>query len=377
MPKSRVPLGVLALSLALPLVTAPAARAAASVTELPGLPGYTTHRTVAVNDLGQVVGFAQGNGGPRAVQWARGNAVTDLGPGRATALNQLGQVLGLEQVSGAGSYVQRPRIWHDGKVVDLTPPGSGLVVATAINADGVVPMTYSTSSSGYHQERAAVWHDGKHTSLPVSGPHLWLSAVNDAGVVAGSKAPMFGTDVHAFRCVATTCTPLATVPGSGTYSVRAINEAGVIVGNRQGQALRWEGDGVTVLSASGEVANGPQALNERGDVVGWTTDASGVRKATLWPGGGKPVDLGVPGPSEAVAVNDRGDVVGWTSAGGPGTRRAFLWRAGQVVHLGSLGGVHSSPVALNNRGAVVGESTTADGVAKAVKWNLITTNPLG
>jgi probable HAF family extracellular repeat protein len=382
MPRSRTSPGGLALAAAvaaaLPLMTAPAARAAVVITELVGLPGYPTHRTVAVNDLGQVIGFTSGNGAPRAVLWGpRGAVGTDLGPGRPSGINQLGQVVVEEAVSGAGPYVQRPRLWHDGKVTDLAPSGSGWVIASAINNKGAVPMTYSTSPYGYHQEQAVVWRDGRHTSLPLSGPHLWLSAINDAGVVAGLRMPMFGPEMYAFRCAdTTTCTPLATVPGSGMYSVEAINEAGIIVGNRDTLALRWEGAGVTVLSESGGVANGPQALNERGDVVGWSTEFTGVRRATLWRDGGKAVDLGVPGPSEAVAVNERGDVVGWTSADNPDAPRAFLWRDGRVTYLGSLGGAHSLPVALNDRGTIVGESTTADGTLKAVRWNLITMTPV-
>ncbi|TQM78453.1 putative HAF family extracellular repeat protein [Saccharothrix saharensis] len=375
MPKLRTPAAVLALAAALPLVTAPAAQASALITELPGLPGYPTHRTIAVNDLGQVIGATSGNGAPHTVHWSPGGAATDLGLGTPSGLNEVGQVLIQQAVSGAGPYVQRPRIWQAGKVTDISP-GGGWVIASAINNDGVVPMTYSTSSSGYHQERAVVWRDGKHTALPLTGPHLWLSAVNEAGVVAGNKLPMFSGDAYAFRCVTTTsCEPLATVPGSGMYSVEAINEAGVVVGNQGTQALRWEGSGVTVLSASGGVADGPQAINERGDVVGWTTEFTGVRKATLWPAGGKAVDLGVPGPSEAVAVNERGDVIGWTSADNPDAPRAFLWRDGRITYLGSLGGAHSLPTALNDRGTIVGESTTADGTLKAVKWNLITTTP--
>ncbi|MEO6082766.1 MAG: hypothetical protein ABIQ18_06635 [Umezawaea sp.] len=370
MPKLRTPASILALALALPLATAPTAQASTTITELPGLSSYPTHRTIAVNDLGQVVGVAEGNGKPHAVRWtASGTMATDLGLGRPSGLNQVGQVLVEESVSPTGPYIQRPRIWQDGKVTDLTPSGSGLVIASAISNKGVVPMTYSTSPSGYHQEKAVVWRDGKHASLPVTGPHLWVGAVNDAGVVAGSKAPMFGTDVYAFRCPdTTTCKPLATVPGSGFYSVKAINEAGVVVGNRETKALRWAGDQVTVLSTSGAVANGPQSINERGDVVGWTTDATGTRRATLWPGGGKPVTLNVPDRSEAVAVNDRGDVIGWT--GNAGAARAFLWQNGKVTYLGALGGAHSQPVALNERGTIVGESTTADGTLKAVKWTV-------
>lgn len=370
MPNLRTTAAAAALALTLPLVTAPGAGAAVLVTELPGLPGYPTHRTVAVNDLGQVVGFTSGNGAPHTVHWSPGGAATDLGVGTPSGLNQVGQVLIQEPVSGTGPYVQRPRIWHAGTATDISP-GGGWVIASAINNSGSVPMTTSSSSSGYHQERAVLWQNGTHTTLPVTGPHLWLSAINDAGVVAGNKMPMFSTDSYAFRCVnTTTCERLATVPGSGMYSVEAINGAGVVVGNQGTQALRWDGAGVTVLADNGGVANGPQALNERGDVVGWTRQFNGDRKAVLWPAGGKPVDLGVPSPSEAVAVNQRGDVVGWTSAANPDAPRAFLWRNGTVTYLGSLGGAHSLPAALNDRGTVVGESTTADGTLKAVKWTL-------
>ncbi|WP_367128600.1 hypothetical protein [Saccharothrix sp. HUAS TT1] len=375
MPKLRTPAAVVALAVALPLVTAPGARAHALITELPGLPGYPTHRTVAVNDLGQVIGVTSGNGAPHTVQWARGGGpATDLGVGTPVGLNQIGQVLIQRATSGSGPYVQQPRIWHAGEVTDISPSG-GWVIASGINAEGSVPMTTSSSSSGYHQERAVVWEDGGNVTLPISGPHVWLSAINDAGVVAGSKAPMFSGDTYAFRCPdATRCEPLAAAPGTSAYSVEAINEAGVVVGNRDTLALRWEGSGVTVLAEAGRVANGPQALNERGDVVGWTGQIAN-RRAVLWPAGGKPVDLGVPGPSEAVAVNERGDVVGWTSAGNPDAPRAFLWRDGKVTYLGSLGGAHSLPVALNDRGTIVGESTTADGTLKAVRWDLGTTSP--
>ncbi|GAA3464831.1 hypothetical protein ACFFSW_22250 [Saccharothrix longispora] len=379
MPEPRLPAVVLALATALVLTTPPAAAAptatAFAVAELPGLPGYPTHRAIALNDLGQVVGATYGNGAPHAVLWSPGGAATDLGTGLPTAINRRGQVLGLVPVSGAGPYVQEPKIWFEGRVTDLTPAGAGWVVARAINSHGVVPMTYSPSPAGYHQDRASVWRDGRHVPLPLPGAHLWLDAVNDAGVVVGSRTPMSG-EPYAFRCPTTdSCAPLAAAPGTGGYAVEAVNEAGVVVGNRYPLALRWEGDAVTVLADQGGVADGPQAINERGDVVGWSA-VGGVRRAVVWPGGGKPVVLGVPGPAEAVAVNERGDVVGWTSADDPDAPRAFLWRDGRVTYLGSLGGAHSLPVAINDRGVVVGESTTADGVLKAVRWTPVPTTPI-
>ncbi|QFZ19431.1 hypothetical protein [Saccharothrix syringae] len=370
--KLRVPAGALVLAAALPLVVVPAARADVLIAELPGLPGYPTHRAAGVNDLGQVIGTAEGNGPIRAVHWTPGGAAADLGAGSPGAINQQGQVLISQSSTSGGYYVNRPRVWQAGQAVDVGPSGAGWVSAAAINGRGEVPMSYSSSPSGYHQTNAAVWRDGTHVALPVSGPHLFISAINDAGVVVGSKLPMFEGDRYAFRCAGTTCTRLAEVPGTDGYEVRGINEAGVVVGNRDDRVLRWEGDQVTVLSP-GRVAYGSQVLNERGDAVGSAADANGVRRATLWPAGGKPVDLGVPGPSEAVAVNDLGDVVGWSGSSSP---RAFLWRAGKVTWLGSLGGTRSRPVALNNRGVVVGESTDSANVVKAVKWTVPAAGPV-
>ncbi|MBB5957105.1 putative HAF family extracellular repeat protein [Saccharothrix tamanrassetensis] len=373
MPQSRL-LVPLLLAVALPLSAAPTAHAAdrVSVTELPALPGQTAS-VAGVNDFGQVAGSSSGNGPQHAVLWHRGKT-TDLGRGNATAINRRGQVLGLEYLSGSGTYVQHPRIWHNGTTTDIAPSGSGWVSATAINSAGAVPMTYSTSPYGYHQEAASLWKDGRQQGLQLAGgPHLTISVINDAGLVAGSHLPMFGTDSHAFRCREASCGRLPSVPGTGRYAVSAANESGVVVGTRDNQPLRWEGEGVTVLPGGvGGVAANPQAINERGDIVGWTQDATGTKRATVWRGG-RQVVLDVPGPAEALAISDSGDIVGWSSASGQ--RQAFLWRHGRVVELGTLGGAYSVPVALNNFGTVVGHTTAADGSYRAAKWRVLPTWP--
>ncbi|MEV0675541.1 hypothetical protein AB0I60_03365 [Actinosynnema sp. NPDC050436] len=372
MPHKRllVPL-LLATALPLALVTpAEAASTRVTTTELPALPGGTA-RVVALNDRGQVVGTNSGSTGSRAVLWD-GAGPVDLGRGNATAINARGQVLGLESMSGGGTYQQHPRIWHEGTTTNLAPSGSGWVSASAINANGEVPMTYSRSPYGYHQEAAAVWKGDRHEGLSVSGPHLTVQVINDRGLVAGTQLPMFGDDKNAFRCQDGTCTRLPGVPGTGPYAVVAANESGVVVGNRDNQPLRWQADTVTVLPGTGAVASSPQAVNECGDIVGWTQDAAGVRKATVWRAG-RQVVLNVPGPAEALAINDAGDIVGFSSA--TGQQRAFLWRNGRVTDLGTLGGAYSVPVAINNKGVVIGQSTASDGTTRAVKWTTRTTRP--
>ncbi|NUT45690.1 MAG: hypothetical protein HOV94_00015 [Saccharothrix sp.] len=372
MPELRASLAVLALATALPLASAPIAAADASpamvIAELPGLPGFADNYVTGLNDLGQVVGSAQRDGVARAVLWSPRGGATDIGAGLAKAVNEHGQVLGLEVRSSSRPYSNKAWVWSGGTRTAVAPSSAAWSLAPAINESGVVPLNYSTSSTAQNHNHAAVLDNGTYAELSLSGPDLWVHGVNDAGVVIGSYASAQYQDFAAVRCVAATCTRLATVKeGYGPFIPESITESGVVVGNRATIALRWEGDEVTVLSGNGRVAHGEEALNERGDAVGWSADATGSPRAVLWPAGGKTVDLGVPAPSEAVAINERGDVVGYTTANGS-TPRAFLWRDGELTYLDTLGGGYSAPVAINNHGVIVGHSSTADGVEKPVRW---------
>ncbi|MFJ6676683.1 hypothetical protein ACIQMJ_36755 [Actinosynnema sp. NPDC091369] len=371
MPELRASLAALALATALPLVAAPAAVAEPSmvVVELGRLAGQPDHYVTGVNDLGQVVGSAQGSGLPaRAVLWSPSGGATDLGPGLAVGINQRGQVLGLETRAATAPYQHKPWIWSGGVRTTVMAAYAAWAHAPAINDNGAVPVNYSTSLMRTQHNRAAVWQAGRHTELSLSGPDLWVYAINDAGAVAGMYANSATQDFAAVRCVDGTCTRLGGSSGYGPYVPEAINGSGVVVGNRATVAVRWEGVEATVLSENGRVAHGEQALNERGDAVGWTAAEDGSRRAVLWPAGGKPVDLGAPAPSEAVAINERGDVVGWTAANDLGSPRAFLWRAGRLTYLDPPTGHSSSPVAINNHGVVVGHTTGTDSTNRPVIW---------
>ena len=81
-------------------------------------------------------------------------------------------------------------------------------------------------------------------------------------------------------------------------------------------------------------------------------------------------DLGTLGgrDSDAVAVNERGQIVG-SSTTAAGETRAFVWQNGRMVGLPTLGGGRSAAVAVNAKGQAVGFSTTASGVERAVMWS--------
>jgi probable HAF family extracellular repeat protein len=73
------------------------------------------------------------------------------------------------------------------------------------------------------------------------------------------------------------------------------------------------------------------------------------------------------GPSRATAINDRGHVVGATSTT-DGSSRAFLWsQRGRMTDLGRAGAV-SAAVAIADNGQVVGESSPGAGVRRGFSW---------
>jgi probable HAF family extracellular repeat protein len=139
-------------------------------------------------------------------------------------------------------------------------------------------------------------------------------------------------------------------------------------------AVRWPKryDAVTLHGLSGAVNYGTFAfaVNDRGVVVGQSEAANGRPHAVRWERG-RVVDLGVlvSGPDEASIardINNRGDIVGGSD--GPDGQRAVLWRDGQMIDLGTLGGRGSFAYAINDRGQIVGTSTTATGQMHGFLW---------
>ena len=112
-------------------------------------------------------------------------------------------------------------------------------------------------------------------------------------------------------------------------------------------------------------------INDHTAVVGYSAAANGLQHAFLWRRG-RMIDLGVApsGISIATAINERGQVVGYSSS--PSSTcpcHGFLLRNGVLTDLGGLGGDRTIPRALNDRGDVVGGATTPDGAIHAFLWH--------
>jgi probable HAF family extracellular repeat protein len=117
------------------------------------------------------------------------------------------------------------------------------------------------------------------------------------------------------------------------------------------------------------------ALNNAGQVAGFSPNASGLDRAFVWSSGSGMVDLGVlPGASSAMAaaINNLGVVTG-NSSGVPLTPpHAFRWSAADGMEdLGAFttGSISTSyGEAINDAGLIAGFSTTAADNAHAFAW---------
>jgi probable HAF family extracellular repeat protein len=112
-------------------------------------------------------------------------------------------------------------------------------------------------------------------------------------------------------------------------------------------------------------------------VVGFSQTTGDVSQhATLWNGTAK-TDLGAAGGlySVANAINDAGNVVGY-SLNTNGNEHAILWSGTTSTILGTLGGTESGAFAINNTGQVVGYASTGNGAFHATLWTGTTATDL-
>src|SRR5213080_4303909 len=81
--------------------------------------------------------------------------------------------------------------------------------------------------------------------------------------------------------------------------------------------------------------------------------------------------------SGASAVNEAGQVVGWSQGSYPDPIHAFLWENGTMTDLGTLGGSTARAYDINDKGQVVGVSSTSSGLNHAFLWEDGTMTDLG
>jgi probable HAF family extracellular repeat protein len=239
------------------------------------------------------------------------------------------------------------------------------------------------------------------------GPENPGRAVTNRGVIVGAaQTPIPDPNCngcfvfHAFRWQDNVLTDLGTLQGVDSdlsSGANWINDRGWIAGfsyiggldpltaSPASHAVLWRNGEILDLGTLGEDFGAANALNNSGQVVGFSLNAipdpvsilglpTEVR-AFLWQNGVMQ-DLGTLGGLDAIAsaVNESGQVAGISSTNtvpnattGIPTVHPFLWNRGRMIDLGTLGGTNSGVdgpiILLNNRGQVAGTSTLAGDVA--------------
>lgn len=243
-----------------------------------------------------------------------------------------------------------------------------------LNNSGQVAVNANDSSGAWH---TGVWTSGGFTeivnTLPGGGT-VYASGINDSGQVIGSH------NNGGFVWSGGIMTELANPVGSGQAFPEAINNSGQIAGRVSsylGSTLyRTTGGDTTILAADGNYDAGVGAINQSGQVAGWSYDSeTGATRATVWDDAGAASFIPTTNPAGnayANAITDDGVVVG-SYFNEFYTEHAFIWDGSTVVDIGELvASPFQSSVAhdINAQGQVVGVAYGAFLYEDGVVYNL-------
>lgn len=247
----------------------------------------------------------------------------------AFAINDSGQIVGTTDFAapcfGCGGSTTAT-MWEGGAAAGLQSLGLN-TYAIDINGSGqVVGYSSARNTTAF---TAVTWIGGAMVPLPSLGDNSDAQGINSFGLIAG--ATTFGGSGPSATVWGG---PTGTVYYGADTSATDINDLGQMAGNSNGQAVLLEGGTVTSLATPDSFSKA-EAINNLGQIVGWTRPSSGISRAVLWEGSAA-TDLGtLDGYSYASGLNDLMQVVG-SSYDEAGLLRAFLWEGGTMFDLNSL-----------------------------------------
>ena len=283
-----------------------------------GPPGVNS-TALAVNDSGQVL--VETNFNDRAYLWTPGAGLTDIGslggPSTiASALNNNGQVIGVSLTASGDSHAF---VWSSNTgMIDVTGVLGSDALPFGINSLGHV--TGSLNSAGGSAQ---------------AQPFLWTPPVVQAiDQFSGHVTDGFGIN------------DADQITADSFYSA---NGASVSRG------LIWSSSiGYIDLGTLGGSSSIAYAINNSGQVVGWSRTATGRQDAYIWDPVNGMQDLGIlPGTTRSIAesLNGLGEVVGTAGTELSFQSRAFLWTPTSGMQDLGIAGVAWS---INNSGEIVG-----------------------
>lgn len=304
----------------------------------------------------------------------------------AIGLNEHTQVVGLSTTPAEG-FQFHPYLWvRGGGMRDLGTLGGDNGIAFEVNdRTEVVGFSDLAGGAGTH---AYLWtgRRGMQDLGTLGGTNSGAEGINNRGFVvgdaqtaAGRALPFIWKPGRGMRSL-----EIGTLGGSESEgSAKSINEASEVAGfvALQGfddpaspiRAFRWTPQGgMQDLGTLGGDLSLAWGINEEGDVVGQSSDATGASQAFLWTQRRGMQGLGTLGGDYASAfnVNVRRVVVG-ESHDATGRLLPFVWIDGlgmRALPIEDVGGVGGAAVGINEKNEIAGLAFTADGGARAVLW---------
>ena len=306
----------------------------------------------------------------------------------------------------------RAVLWKDNQIIDLGTLGGGYEsIAHAVNSKGqVVGLSLNTIADpnsmigsfygiGFQQTRAFLWQNGEMQDLGTlgTGTNAIALLINEHGQVAGDSytstdpspscfynSNVFPLKTGAFLWEQGKMTDLGGLGGTCTLASALNNQGQVagwsnLAGDQAYHAFRWDRAArphLRDLGTLGGTLSIAEAMNEAGDAVGAAQlPGDQVFHAALWERQGI-TDLGAPGTdqcSEATSVNSSDQVVGISVPQcGANEATAFLWeRGGRITDLNVFlppdSNLHlRAGVTINDRGEIAVVALDPDGAHHAV-----------
>jgi probable HAF family extracellular repeat protein len=350
-----------------------------AVTDLGTLLNGTFSLAVGIKNNGLVNGAAGlPDGAQHAALWYRGGITDIAAPGlggpnsEAFGVNERGQAAGIAETStsdpngedfcGFGTHaICLAFLWQHGVMTSLPTLGGNNSEAGEINRRGEVAgnaenttpdSTCPAAGPQLFEEKPVIWENGQIKKLDTfrGDPDGWAFGINDSGQAVGASGvcaplnPQSGVYIlsrHALLWDKGKMTDLGNLGGTGAFGpgniAGEVNNQGQVVGTSDLKgdttfhAFLWTREkGIRDLGTlRGDVNSAGLGINDGGEVVGASFDASGNPRAFLRQNG-LMMDLNALIPADsplyllfAHGINSRGEIVGF-GVDGTGEVHAFL-----------------------------------------------------
>ena len=266
--------------------TAAVATPVYTVVDLGGPPDYVFSSANGINNLGQVVGSTSSiSGGGSTVFGNSGRANIQFGglfnssPNLAIAINDIGQTVGFYMAPPGEAYAA-PQ-WHafvydNGAVTDIGPlthQKLGFTVAYGINNSGQV-VGYGDGPAG--TQDAFIYSNGTKLNLgTLGGDNSRGFGINNNGQVTGDSIVTGNTAEHAFIYTNGAMADIGTLGGRHSTGY-AINDAGQVAGdsyipgNVSAHAFLYSNGLMADLGTLGGAWSRGADVNNSGQVVGYS-----------------------------------------------------------------------------------------------------------